>query len=105
MQGVMEVGKYPQIMYRLETVKQTARHPAEGRFVYDTVGKLQIHGITRTIYMIVEVRRQETEIRIAGETHLRMSGFGISPPSRFFLIRVKDTVTMQFQLVGRQVSQ
>lgn len=105
MQGVMEVGKYPQIIYYLETVKQTARHPDEERFVYDTVGRLQIHGIARTIYMIVEVIRQGAEIRITGETSLRMTSYGITPPSRFFFIRVKDTVTVQFQLVGRQIVQ
>ncbi len=102
MQGVMEVEKYPQIIYHLETAKQTARHPAEGQFVYDTVGKLQIHGMTRTIYMVVEVKLQGAEIRITGETSLRMSGYGITPPSRFLFIRVQDTVTVQFQLVGRQ---
>lgn len=102
MQGVMEVERYPQIIYHLETAKQTARYPDEGRFVYDTVGKLQIHGMTRTIYMVVEVKLQGAEIRITGETSLRMSGYGITPPSRFLFIRVQDTVTIQFQLVGRQ---
>ncbi|RMF88222.1 MAG: YceI family protein [Nitrospinota bacterium] len=101
---LLEVERYPQIVYRLQTVKQRTRDPATGRLVYDTVGTLQIHGVTRSIYTVVEVIRQGETIRISGEKRLRMSGYGITPPTRFLLLRVRDTVTVQFQIVGRQIA-
>lgn len=65
-------------------------------------GTLTIAGTERAIELVARGRRiGPNQFRLCGSRTLKMSDFGIEPPTKFFgLIRVKDSIEVNFDLIA-----
>ncbi len=70
------------------------------RLSLTTEGVLEIAGVRKFIEMDVLVEHDKNRFKVFGEKRVKMTDFGIDPPSQFFgLIRVRDEVDVIFDLV------
>jgi hypothetical protein len=91
--------QYPKIIYDMEkvSVKTLPKLPnltAE----FDTVGRLSIAGVTRTLTIPVTVKAlEDQQFEISGSTTMKMTDFGVTPPTAIFgLLRTGDQITIHF---------
>ena len=72
---------YPKIEYRVLDLKPKGA-PSGGKAEFDAVGALTAVGVTRTNTMPVIVTRvDKTKLTVTGSIQLKMSDFGIKPPT------------------------
>lgn len=94
---------HPVITFRLDEMNLQSEMPAPGER-YDLVvrGRLTVADSTRSVSFEVRGhRRGDGRFHGAGSTDLRMSSFGIEPPSALFgLIDVKDRITVSFDVTA-----
>jgi polyisoprenoid-binding protein YceI len=94
----------PAIVFSLTKIREIAvlvqREGELGRYRVVARGELTLAGRTRSIDMSAEVVQEAPErFRIAAAQTIRMTDFGITPPTAFFgFIRVDETVTVAFDL-------
>lgn len=91
--------QYPKIVYRLKGISlKPSAQPDSLQF--DAVGELSVAGMLRTNSMVVTMETLgETRLKVRGKTGLKMSAFGIKPPSRLGLIKTGDDVKVSFEWV------
>jgi polyisoprenoid-binding protein YceI len=96
-QGSLSVTSFPTAVF----VAQQVTLPAgveTGQAVNVTVpGQLTIHGVTRNVTAILQLRVSGTAAQIAGTIATNMTDFGISPPSIGFTT-VQPAVTIEVSL-------
>jgi hypothetical protein len=98
----LQAKKHPMIRYQLQdaeivrTDSTTTGHRIRAR------GTLTIAGTERAIELVARGRRiGPNQYRLCGSRTLKMSDFGIEPPTKFFgLIRVKDSIEVNFDLIA-----
>ena len=68
----------------------------------NTIGKLTIAGITKTVPMSIAIRQSSPErFIITGSKALSMTDFGITPPTALWgIIKTNDRLTVNFQLTA-----
>jgi len=73
----------PRILYRLsELVLKETPKTKESPYIFDSKGELVIAGVTNKISMLVNVAPLgDKKVKITGNTSLKMTAFGIQPPS------------------------
>lgn len=69
-----------------------------GIFLVKMPGRLTIGGATREATVAAELRAEDGGIHGVGRYDLRMSDFGIRPPTILGMIKVRDAVTVGFDL-------
>lgn len=90
---------YPKIIYDMEKVSvKTLPKMSNLTAEFDTVGRLSIAGVTRTLKMPVTVKAlEDQQFEISGSTKIKMTDFGVTPPTAIFgLLRTGDQITMRF---------
>ncbi|RMH68117.1 MAG: YceI family protein [Bacteroidetes bacterium] len=91
---------HPTITY---TLKTAALHPSEadGTFRLETLGALTIAGTTRDVAMTVDGEPlADGRIRLTGRLPLRMTDFGVDPPTAMLgTLKTGDEVTVHFDVV------
>jgi hypothetical protein len=77
---------------------KTLPKPPDLTAEFDTVGRLSIAGVTRTLKMPVTVKAlEDQQFEISGSTKIRMTDFGVTPPTAIFgLLRTGDQITIHF---------
>jgi polyisoprenoid-binding protein YceI len=76
----MEMTKFPKMEYKLTELKGKGDAKA-GKCEFDAVGTLTVHGVAKTITMPVTIEKVEKKLKITGTTSLKMSDYGVKPPS------------------------
>jgi len=95
---LLAIGKYAEIRFDVERVEPSFPSVAERSDVLVKItGQLLIRGVERPLTFSGRVRRRDNGLWVRGETEIKMSDFGISPPSRWFL-QVADVVLMGFDV-------
>jgi polyisoprenoid-binding protein YceI len=93
---------HPAVRFTLERaeVVEAARPGAWARV--RATGALQLAGTTRRVVLAAEGQQlPDGRVRVRGEQALRMSDFGIEPPTGLLgLVRAHDGVTVRFDLVA-----
>ena len=92
---------YPLITYRLQSAKIITRQAAQADdavLAIETTGVLTVAGAERAVDLPMHVRRlSEDRLEVSGEASLRMTEFGIVPPSAMLgLLQTGDTVTVRW---------
>lgn len=94
----MKAKDHPEIRFELV---DASRAGSTGRLI--VIGELTIAGVSRRID--IRPRAKETEpgvYRLRGEKQLRMSDFGVNPPTALAgLIKAHDEIMVRFDLVAR----
>lgn len=91
---------HPKIVYRLmEAVLGDNPDLQKFPLQLDTRGELTVAGVSRPVEMRVSVARVgERQLRITGETRLRMTDFGIKPPRAMLgMVRTGDEIQIVFE--------
>jgi len=107
MQETMAMAQFPNLDYQL--LELHPKPAAEtGKFEFDAVGALTLHGTTLTNSMPVTIEQLEksTQLKVTGQTPLKMTDFGIQPVDvnlGIGHITTGDDVTVTFEWrVGRK---
>ncbi len=107
MHDAMHQQEHPQVEYRLkELTLKEAPKSANGPFQFDSVGDLTINGVTNSIKMPVTMERPDkSKLKTVGSTKIKMTSFGIKPPSpkiSLGLITTDDDVKITFEWLTAQ---
>jgi polyisoprenoid-binding protein YceI len=98
MRKALAVAEYPEIRFTVQQVDASFPSLADRSDVLLTIrGVMSIHGVERPMTFPGRARLRDDTLWVRGETELRMSDFGITPPTRL-LLRVKDTVFVEFDV-------
>jgi len=95
---LLAVEKYAEIRFNVERVEPSFPSVAERSDVLlKIVGQMVVRGVERSLALSGRVRRRDNGLWVRGETEVKMSDFGISPPSRWFL-QMGDMVLVGFDV-------
>jgi hypothetical protein len=97
--AALKADQYPRIVYNLEQVSlQTPPRAGHQTATFDTVGRLTVAGVTRTVPMPVTVEAvTDEQVGVSGELTIKMTDFGVRPPTALFgMIRSGDQITIRF---------
>jgi polyisoprenoid-binding protein YceI len=106
MQEAMNAKEHKDIVFKLKEMVLKGEPDATGNARFETVGDLTVAGKTQPCKLEVALHRLEGErFKFSGETKLKMTDFGITPPSPnipgMSRITTGDEVTVKFEwLVG-----
>lgn len=98
MRRVLEADKHPEIRFTIGAVEPSFNSITPGADVLLTVkGGLALRGVERPLTFLARARLRDDRIWVRGESKIRLTDFGITPPSRFFLA-VGDQVSLSFDV-------
>ena len=96
---------YPRIEYRLTemTLKEAPKTP-DAPFLFDTNGELAVAGVTNKVQMPVAMTRVgKDKLKFTGSTAVKMTSFGIQPPTLVGILSTVDDVKISFEwLAGKK---
>lgn len=95
----MKEKDHRRIDYRLTemTLKEAPKSP-EAPLLLDTKGELVVAGITNVIQMPVTLTRLDKDrLKFTGSTAVKMTSFGIQPPTKFGVFSTGDDVKLTFE--------
>lgn len=96
----LETDKYPWIEFRSSKVEALVPTLREGETQELVVrGRLTLHGVEREIEFPVTAVRKGSELRVTGQTVLRLTDYAIPIP-RFLFVKLQDEVKVMFDLVA-----
>jgi polyisoprenoid-binding protein YceI len=99
MREALQVDRHPEVRFTAQAVQSSFPSVAEGADVILTIrGPMLIRGVERPTSFSARARLRGDRVWVRGESTLRMSDFGITPPTRLFLA-VKDEVAVRFDLL------
>lgn len=103
MHTAMKQQQFPRIEYRLTelTLKETPKS-ADGPYTFDSKGELTVSGVTNKVTFPVTMTRTGKTMKTTGTTSVKMTSFGIQPPSpkiALGLISTGDDVKLAFEWV------
>jgi len=96
---------HPRIEYRLtELTLKEAPKSADAPFVFDSQGELSVAGVTNKVQMPVSVTRvAKDQLKFTGSTSVKMTSFGIQPPTLIGILSTGDDVKIAFEwLTGKK---
>jgi YceI-like protein len=94
----MKEKDHRRIDYRLtEMTLKEAPKAADAPFLFDTKGELVVAGVTNKIQMAVTmVRVGADKLKFTGSIPVKMTSFGIQPPTKFGVFSTGDDVKLTF---------
>jgi len=98
MQKEMKEAQFKRIEYKLIELKPTSAAGATGPLKFSATGALTVAGKTLTNTIPVTIEKQaDGKLKIAGTTALKMSAYGIPPPTTLGLFTTGDEVKLKFE--------
>jgi polyisoprenoid-binding protein YceI len=97
----MEVDRYPLVRFRLDRVDVPccATEDTGARAVV-LHGPLTIKAVTRPVQIPATVLQRGDTLRVRGKVPIRLTDFGIQPPSRLLgIARMRDELVLAFDVV------
>ena len=97
LRNALHADVHPQIRFRLQSYRVT---PTATGYDGTVTGELTLNGTARPVTVAVTIVSDAAgRYRATGSTEVRMSTFGVRPPTAFFgAIRAGDDVTVSFDL-------
>jgi polyisoprenoid-binding protein YceI len=104
MQEAMNMKEHKDIVFKLKEMVLKGEPDAAGNAKFDVAGELTVAGKTKPSNLEVALQRLEGErFKFSGETKLKMTDFGITPPSPNIpgmqRITTGDELTIKFEWV------
>ncbi|MEO6259246.1 MAG: YceI family protein [Thermoanaerobaculia bacterium] len=102
MNRALKAEQFPTIAFRFDGLRSGVNHDLDRREYRATVaGQLSLAGVERSISFETAVQRtSRTQFRMTAEMPVRMSEFGIAPPTALFgMIKSADALSVRFDLV------
>ena len=101
LQEALRAEAHPYIRYELDQLRPLESGDADPSWQhFRATGQVTVAGVTRRVEQVLQARRLDNgRLRATGSVELRMTDFGIEPPSTLFgLIRAEDTIVVVFDL-------
>lgn len=99
MRKALVAEKHPDIRFTMSAYELSADAPA-GTTTVDARGKLTVAGAEREVRLPVTVKRDAAGVRMTGEVTLKMTEFGIKPPTMMMgAVKTGDPVVVHFDLM------
>ena len=96
---VLDAEQFPKMEFTVEGIEPSFPSITDKADVLLTVrGRLRIRDVERPLTLLSRARLMEGTVWVRGDAALKMTDFGITPPTRMFL-KVADRVTVRFDLV------
>jgi len=95
----MKEKDHRRIDYRLNemTVKEAPQSP-DAPLLLDTKGELVVAGVTNKLQMpVTMIRVGADKLKFTGSTSVKMTSFGIQPPTRLGVFSTGDDVKLTFE--------
>lgn len=93
--AALKTAAFPDVTFRLSWIE-----PAATNDTYRAVGLLQVAGVEKEVALDLQATPSTSAILVNGTTTLKMTDFGITPPSLFIgLVQVSPTITVSFETV------
>jgi polyisoprenoid-binding protein YceI len=100
-EDVLEVAKYPEIVYESSSVSATSM--GETRYRIDIDGSLSLHGVTRPQPVSAQANLLGAMLRAYGEFSLLQSSYGIKLVTvAGGALKLKDELKFSFDIVARK---
>jgi polyisoprenoid-binding protein YceI len=93
---VLDVKRYPEILFESTTITSVAA----GGSSYSVVGRITLHGVTKSISLPVALRQASDTLTASGATSIKQTDFGITPVSVAGVVKVKDDLGLSFTIVA-----
>jgi polyisoprenoid-binding protein YceI len=98
----MKGAEHKDIVYKLKEMVLKGDVAASGAAKFDTKGDLTVAGVTKPCEMEIALERVDaTKVKFTGEKKLKMTDFGIAPPSPeipgMAAIKTGDDITIKFE--------
>ena len=98
MQKEMKEPQFKKIEYKLSELKPTSPAGSTGALKFDAKGTLTVAGKTLTNTMPVVIEKMaDGKLKVSGSTALKMSDYGIPPPTSAGLFTSGDEVKLTFE--------
>jgi len=98
MYRLLAIDRYPEIRFAVEKVDASFPSMTDRADVLLTLtGVMAIRGVERAMSFPARARLRDDKLWVRGEGQLKISQFGMKPPSRFFM-RVGDTLLISFDV-------
>ena len=98
MRKVLDADRFPEIRFTIGAVDPSFNVVTAAADTLLTVkGGLWLRGVERSVTFLARARLRDDRIWVRGESRIRLTDFGIEPPSRLFF-KVGDQVTISFDL-------
>lgn len=106
MYKTLNAAKYPYVVYKLTTYDVPTETASASKFSAATRGELTIAGQENPVRLTVNaVRGSDGAVTASSEQTIKMSAFGIKPPSFMFgALRVGDQLTVKFTIKATQAA-
>jgi hypothetical protein len=104
MYETMKQKDHPRIEYRLtEMTLKEAPKSADAPFLFDSKGELSVGGVTNKIAMPISMTRVGPDkLKFTGSTAVKMTSFGLQPPTLIGILSTGDDVKIAFEwLIGK----
>ncbi len=100
MQKEMKETQHKRVEYKLIELKPTSPAGSTGALKFDALGTITAIGKTHTNTMPVTIEKSaDGKLKIVGVAKVKMTDFGLKPPSTFGLFTSGDEVTLTFEWV------
>jgi polyisoprenoid-binding protein YceI len=98
MRKVLDVDRFPEIRFTIGSVEPSFNAVTASADTLLTIkGGLALRGVERPITFLARVRLREDRVWVRGESRIRLTDFGVQPPSRLFF-KVGNEITIGFDL-------
>ncbi len=92
----LETATYPEASFTLTQPIELGTEPAEGEVVEVTAtGDLTLHGVTKSVQVALQARREGETIAVAGSVPIAFADFGIQKPQAMAVLSVEDRATVE----------
>jgi len=96
----LRAAEFPDIQYVLAGYRVNPVLTMPGRFAATTWGDITVAGVTRRVEVPVTADRREGGARGMGRVRLRMTDFGVKPPTAFLgAIRTRNEIEVSFEVL------
>jgi len=95
MYELLQASLHPTIAFEITTIIKNEQS-------YTIEGNLTLNGITQVVSNQATITQQEEQINMFGQFSIKLTSFGMKPPSMFFLT-VRDQIDIQYNLHYKKV--
>jgi hypothetical protein len=102
MRNALKADRHPNVAFTFRELRGGVEHDLDSGLYHATIaGELTLAGMTRSIDVKISAQRlSRSSFRVHAVLPLRMTDFGITPPSALFgAIRARNSLTVRFDLI------
>ncbi len=94
---ILQTAQFPTAAFTLTAPADFGSVPAEGeQIAVKATGDLTLHGVTKSVTVDIQARRQGAEIQVLGSLPITFADYGIENPSVKPLVEVGETGTIEW---------